>query len=119
MKIYELKRTKDTNEKGSELEVKTTTIIDEGKVLDAIHGKIIEIQAKRFEDLKEEANVIAMSPVLFRYLTYIAKKNTNYYYSSVLNTDKSIKLLYGLKIIIRDDYEFDEIDVYRDVTEEF
>jgi len=115
-KIYELK---NTNEKGSELEVKSTTIVDEGKVLDAIHGKIVEIQAKRFDNLKKEANVIAMSPVLFQYLTYIAKKNTNYYYSSALEARNSIKLLFGLKVVVRDDYEFDEIDVYRDVTEEY
>ena len=71
---------------------------------------------ERFEKFKREINTIAMSPTLFQYLQHLARQKQMYLDES-LKSD--IKQIFGLKIVIRDDYEIDEVDFYRDVTLEY
>jgi hypothetical protein len=56
-----------------------------------------------------------MSPYLYKYIEYLVKDNL-VQMSEYLKSQ--YKELFGLKIVLRDDYQIDEIDFYRDVTEE-
>jgi hypothetical protein len=56
-----------------------------------------------------------MSPTLYSYLKYLADNKQRFFDDSI---KRNIKQIFGLNIVIRDDYEIDQIDIYRDVTKE-
>ena len=115
MRIFEL----GDNKKGilldGKLNVKETTIFEsiKGDIFRAISKKIMTLNYERFEKFKKEINTIAMSPMLFQYLQYMSRETLSEPIKS------NIKQIFDLKIVIRDDYEIDEVDFYRDVTSDY
>lgn len=118
MRIFELGDNKRGVLLDGKLNIKETTIFEslEGDIFRTISKKIMTLNYERFEKFKKEINTIAMSPTLFQYLQYLARQKQMYLDES-LKSD--IKQIFGLKIVIRDDYEIDEVDFYRDVTSEY
>lgn len=116
MRIFEI----DNNERevclDGKLNVKKTTIIEsiEGDIFRTIYKKITMLNCERFKKLKKEINTIAMSPILFQYLQYLTREKQMYLVDESIKSN--IKQIFGLNIVIRDDYEIDEVDFYRDVT---
>lgn len=94
--------------------IKVTEISEkvDGKILNAINQKINQINYDRFKNLKKEVNTIVMNPYLYNYICLLEQSHI------CLTVENRIIKLFGLKIVLRDDYEIDEIDIYRDVTEE-
>ena len=118
MKIFELGDNKKEILLDGKLNVKETTIFEsiEGDIFRTIYEKIMKLNYERFEKYKREINTIAMSPSLYSYLKYLANNRQICFDDSI---KKDIKKIFGLKIVIRDDYEIDEVDFYRDVTSEY
>lgn len=118
MQIYELDpNTREITLDGGSLKVKKTIIKEqiEGEILYNLSQKLCQINCNRFKNFKKEVNTIAMSCYLYKYIEYLMQRKQ--YNISKLSETK-IKELFGLKIVVRDDYEIDEIDFYRDITEE-
>lgn len=100
------------------LEVKETTILEniEGNIFGTIYKELEKINYKRFIECKREVNTIAMSSYLYAYLKYLADNKQMYFADSIR---RNIKQIFSLNIVIRDDYEINQIDIYRDVTKEY
>lgn len=113
MRIFELGDNKTGVMLDGKLNVKETIILEsiEGDIFRTIYKKITVLNRTRYEKHKREINTIAMSPVLFQYLRYLSEQKK-------VSFDKA-KKIFGLKIVIRDDYEINEVDFYRDVTLEY
>ena len=90
----------------------------EGKIFQTLHGIFEKINCERFRKGKREVNTIAMSRELYMYLKMLVYQN--YALASMTEFDSFVQCqkLFGLNILIRDDFELDEIDVYRDITKE-
>lgn len=118
MTIYELDKNKKQVLLDGPLEVKETTILEniEGNIFKTIYEKFAKLNYERFENCKKELNTIAMSPILYSYLKYLADNRQMYFDDSIR---RNIKQIFGLNVVIRDDYELDEVDFYRDVTKEY
>lgn len=99
------------------IKVKETTIFEnvEGHIFDTIRKNIDKINYERFEKNKREVNTIAMSPILYKYLLYLSQERM----FIIERYTSPVKQIFGLNIVIRDDYEIDQIDIYRDVTKEY
>lgn len=112
MEIYELDPNTSAVFLDGNLKIKKTEITEkvEGEIFYSLSQKLCQINYNRFKDFKKEVNTIAMSPYLYRYLENLMQRNLNKI------SESKIKELFGLKIVIRDDYELDEIDFYRDIT---
>ena len=117
MIIFELDKNRKQVLLSGPLGVKETTILEniEGEIFGTIHKELEKINYKRFEKFKREVNTIAMSPALYSYLKYLAESKQMYFDESIR---RNIKQIFGLDIVIRDDYEINEIDIYRDITKE-
>ncbi len=115
MQIFELDKNHKQILLNGPLKVKETTILEniEGDIFGTIYKELEKINYKRFENCKREINTIAMSSPLYSYLKYLANNRQMYFDDSIR---RNIKQIFGLKIVIRDDYEIDEVDFYRDVT---
>lgn len=115
MIVYELDKNKKQVLLKGPLTVKETTILEniEGDIFRTIYKELEKINYDRFQNFKRELNTIAMSPTLYSYLKYLADNKQMYFDDSIR---RNIKQIFGLKIVIRDDYEIDEVDFYRDVT---
>lgn len=115
MRIFELGDNKRGVLLDGKLNIKETTILEniEGDIFETIYKKIITLNCERFEKCQKEINTIAMSPLLFRYLQFLADNKQRY------SIRRNIKQIFGLNIVIRDDYEINQIDIYRDVTSEY
>lgn len=118
MKIFELDKNHKEIWLNGPFEVKETTILEdiEGDIFRTIYKKLEKINYERFEKCKREVNTIAMSAHLYSYIKYLAD-NKQMYFDEYIR--KNIKQIFGLNIVIRDDYEINEIDIYRDVTKEY
>lgn len=117
MRIIELDKNHKQILLNGPLEVKETTILEEieGDIFGTIYKELEKINYERFEKCKREVNTIAMSYVLYSYLKYLATNRQMYFADSIR---RNVKQIFGLNIVIRDDYEIDQIDIYRDVTKE-
>lgn len=118
MRIFELDKNKKQILLDKKLGVKETIILEniEGEIFGTIYRKLNEINYNRFEKCKREVNTIAMSSSLYAYLKYLADNKQMYFDDSIR---RNIKQIFGLNIVIRDDYEIDQVDFYRDVTKEY
>ena len=118
MIIFELNKDKKQVLLDKKLRVKETTILEniEGEIFGTIYKELEKINYERFEKCKREVNTIAMSSALYTYLKYLADSRQMYFDESIR---RNIKQIFGLDIVIRDDYEIDQIDIYRDVTKEY
>lgn len=118
MKIFELDKNRKQILLNGPLEVKETTILEniEGDIFRTIYKELEKINYERFEKFKREVNTIAMSAHLYSYLKYLANERQMYFDDSIR---RNIKQIFGLNIVIRDDYEINQIDIYRDVTKEY
>lgn len=120
MRIYEL----DVNKRAVFLEgpltIKETEILErvEGDIFRILSDKVRNEVVRRLDTFKKEPNTIAMSNYLYQYLKYIFNKNKNRYSDMGYFTENNTKKLFDLNIVIRDDYDIDEIDIYRDITNE-
>lgn len=118
MQIYELDpNTREITIDGGSLKVKKTIIKEqvEGEILYNLSQKLCQINCNRLKNFEKEVNTIAMSRYLYRYLEGLMQRK-QYNFSKI--SEVKIKELFGLKIVLRDDYKIDEIDFYRDITEE-
>jgi len=117
MRIFELDKNHKQVLLDGPLEVKETTIIEniEGDIFGTIYKELEKINYERFEKCKREVNTIAMSSSLYAYLKYLAEQRQMHFDDSIR---RNIKQIFGLNIVIRDDYEINQIDIYRDVTKE-
>lgn len=118
MIVYELDKNKKQVLLKGPLTVKETTIFEsiEGDIFRTIYEKFERLNYDRFQNFKRELNTIAMSPSLYAYLKYLAEQRQMCFDDSIR---RNIKQIFGLNIVIRDDYEIDEVDFYRDVTLEY
>lgn len=118
MRIFELDDNKKEVLLDGKLNVKETTILEniEGDIFGTIYKELEKINYKRFIECKREVNTIAMSSYLYAYLKYLAEQRQMYFDDSIR---RNIKQIFGLNIVIRDDYEINQIDFYRDVTSEY
>lgn len=118
MITFELNKDKKQILLDKKLRVKETTILEniEGEIFETIYRKLNEINYNRFENCKREVNTIAMSSSLYAYLKYLAENKQMYFDDSIR---RDIKQIFGLNIVIRDDYEIDQVDFYRDITKEY
>ena len=117
MLVYELDENKKQILLDKKLRVKETIILEniEGEIFGTIYKKLTDINYNRFEKCKREVNTIAMSSSLCSYLKYLANNRQMYFDDSIR---RNIKQIFGLNIVIRDDYEIDQVDFYRDITRE-
>ena len=99
------------------LEVTTLEISEpvDGEIINTLYKAVYEINCDRFYNYKKEVNTIAMSPILYKYMLYVAQKQDTLGASAI---DTKLKKLFDLKIILRDDFKIDQVDIYRDVTAE-
>lgn len=118
MQIFELDENKKQVLLDGKLRVKETTILEniEGEIFGTIYKELEKINYERFEKCRREVNTIAMSPTLYAYLKYLADNRQVCFDDSIR---RNIKQIFGLDIVIRDDYEIDQIDIYRDATKEY
>jgi len=118
MIIFELDKNRKQVLLNGPFEIKETTILEnvEGDIFETIYKELEKINYERFEKYKREANTIAMSPSLYSYLKYLADYRQMYFDDSIR---RDIKQIFGLNIVIRDDYEINQIDIYRDITKEY
>lgn len=117
MIIFELDKNRKQILLNGPLEVKETVILEniEGDIFGTIYKELQKINRERFKKYKREVNTIAMSSSLYSYLKYLAEERQMYFDDSIR---RNIKQIFGLNIVIRDDYDINEIDIYRDVTKE-
>lgn len=117
MIIFELDKNRKQILLNGPLEIKETTILEniEGDIFGTIYKELEKINHERFEKCKREVNTIAMSSSLYAYLKYLANYKQMYFDDSIR---RNIKQIFGLIIVIRDDYEINQIDIYRDITKE-
>lgn len=118
MIIFELDKNRKQVLLDGHLEIKETTILEniEGDIFGIIYKELEKINVERFEKCKREVNTIAMSSYLYSYLKYLAENRQMYFDDSIR---RNIKQIFGLNIVIRDDYEINQIDIYRDITKEY
>lgn len=117
MHIFELDENRKQILLDEKLRVKETTILEniEGDIFETIYKELEKINYERFEKCKRAVNTIAMSSSLYAYLKYLADNKQMYFDESIR---RNIKQIFGLNIVIRDDYEIDQVDFYRDITKE-
>ena len=117
MIIFELDKNRKQILLNGPLGIKETTILEniEGDIFGTIYKELQKINYERFEKCKREVNTIAMSYHLYSYLKYLAEQKYEHFDYSIR---RNIKQIFGLNIVIRDDYEINEVDIYRDITKE-
>ena len=117
MRIFELDKDHKQILLNGLLEIKETIILEniEGDIFRTIYKELEKINYERFEKCKRKVNTIAMSSSLYTYLKYLADNKQRYFDDSIR---RNIKQIFGLNIVIRDDYEINQIDIYRDITKE-
>lgn len=99
------------------LDIKETILLEkvEGDIFKTLYEKVEEINCERLQKHRREVNSIAISPILYQYLKFLAFQRMSFVKDDVKSAAAQI---FGLKIVIRDDYNIDQIDIYRDVTGE-
>ncbi len=101
-----------------EVHVKDIEIIESrpGNIFDILNKIILKINGIRYQEGKKEVNTIAMSDKLYEYILYLYHTMPNNYGFDCSDV-KLTRKIFGLRLVVRDDFSVGEIDVYRDAIE--